>query len=179
MGERVYMRLWAMRGVFMLLGFGVIFWRILPLNTTPAGWAGPDLIVALAFAWALRRPDYVPPLLIGAIVLLADLMFQRPPGLWAALVVLGSEALKRRAPGLRDMGFGPEWLTVASMIVATMLAYRLILAILIVPQAPLGLSLMQMAMTVLCYPVVVAVSALVFGVRKARPRDGTSRRLRI
>ncbi|MFD0858642.1 rod shape-determining protein MreD [Roseovarius aquimarinus] len=175
MTEESRAHLWAMRGLFAALCLGVIFWRILPLDTLPAGWAGPDLIVALAFAWALRRPSFVPALLVAVVVLLADLMFQRPPGLWAALVVLACEALKARAPGLRDMGFGPEWLTVGVALLAITLAYRLSLAILLIPQAPLGLSLMQMAMTVLCYPLVVLVSSLALGVRKAKPSEGRGR----
>jgi len=169
--------LWAMRGLFVALCLAVIFWRILPLSTLPAGWAGPDLIMALVFAWVLRRPAYAPALLIALVVLLADLMFQRPPGLWAALVVLTSEALKARAPGLRDGGFGPEWLTVGIAMCLAALIYRLSLAILLVPQAPLGLSLMQTALTVLCYPLVVLVSSVALGVRKVRPSEGRRGRI--
>ncbi|MFX0541912.1 rod shape-determining protein MreD [Roseovarius sp. S4756] len=172
MAENARAHIWAMRALFAALCALVIFWRVLPLSTVPAGWAGPDIITALAFAWVLRRPQFVPPLLIALIVLLTDLMFQRPPGLWAALVVLGCETLKARAPGLRDMGFGPEWLMVGITALGITLLYRLSLAILLVPQAPLGLSLMQMAMTVLCYPLVVMVSSFLLGVRKARPSEG-------
>ncbi len=174
MADRSRLNVWTMRALFAGLCMTVIFWRILPLSTVPRGWAGPDLIAALSFVWVLRRPEYAPALLIGAIVLLADLMFQRPPGLWAALVVLGCEALKSRAPGLRDRAFGAEWLVVAMVVGAIILGYRLTLAILMVPQAPLGLSLMQMAMTVLCYPLVVMASALIMGVRKAKPGESVA-----
>lgn len=174
MGEQSAFDLWLRRAIFAALCLAVIFWRLLPLDTLPRGWAGPDLIVALAFAWVLRRPEYAPPVLIAVLVLLADLLFQRPPGLWAALVLLGSEALKARAPGLRDMGFGPEWLSVAVVLVAMTLAERTVLAILLVPQAPLGLSLMQMGMTALAYPLVVLGSALLLGVRKLRPGDAAA-----
>lgn len=174
MADLSRLHLWTMRALFTLLCLIVIFWRILPLNTLPRGWAGPDLIVALSFVWVLRRPEYAPALLVAAVVLLADLMFQRPPGLWAALVVLGCEALKSRAPGLRDRAFGAEWFTVAMVVGAIVLGYRLTLAILMVPQAPLGLSLMQMAMTVLCYPLVVMASALIMGVRKAKPGESAA-----
>jgi len=179
MAERPRTHLWVMRALFAALCASVIFWRLLPLHTLPPGWAGPDLMLALAFAWVLRRPEYAPPLLIGVAVLLADLMFQRPPGLWAALVLLGSEALRARAPGLRDLGFGPEWLAAATTTLAITLIYRLTLAVLMVPQAPLGLSLMQMAMTVICYPLIVLASAKLLGVRKARPSEGGGRRLRM
>ena len=174
MAERSYLHLWLMRALFTGLCFSVIFWRILPLSTLPGSWVGPDLIAALCFAWVLRRPDYAPALLIAVVVLLADLMFQRPPGLLAALIVLGCEALKARAPGLRDRAFGAEWLVVGIIAGGIFLSYRLILAILVVPQAPLSLSLMQLAMTVSSYPVVVLVSALLTGVRKSRPGASTT-----
>ena len=174
MAEQSAFHIWAWRVIFAALCLSVIFWRLLPLDTLPRGWAGPDLIAALAFTWVLRRPEYAPPLLIAALVLLADLMFQRPPGLWAALVLIGSEVLKRRAAGLRDMSFVPEWLTVAAVLVAMTLAERTVLAVLLVPQAPLGLSLMQVVMTVLAYPLVVAASALLARVRKVRPGDAAA-----
>ena len=97
MVERSTTRLWLMRGLFFSLGAALIFWRLLPLDTLPDGFAGPDLMVALACAWVLRRPEYAPPLLIGGMILLADFLFQRPPGLFAALVVVATEALKARA----------------------------------------------------------------------------------
>ena len=136
----------------------LIFLHLLPLETLPRGWAGPDVMLALTFAWLLRRPDYVPPLLIAAVFLLADLLFQRPPGLWAALVLLGNQALRAREPVLRDLTFAVEWLSVATTLFVMMLGYRVILALMMVDQAPLGLSLMQVIATLLVYPLVAIVS---------------------
>jgi rod shape-determining protein MreD len=64
-----------------------------------------------------------------------------------------------------------EWLNVAIMIVATVLGYRLILSLAMVPQAPIELTAIRAFMTVLVYPLAVAFSALVFGVRKAAPGE--------
>ncbi len=169
MAELTQARLWSMRALFVALCLMVIFWRLLPLDTVPRGWAGPDLILALSCVWVLRRPEFAPALLIAAMVLLTDLLFQRPPGLWAALVLMGTQALKARAGGLRDLGFGPEWLTVSIVLVALTLSERLILAVLLVDQAPLGLSLMQVIGTILVYPLVVLASTLLLGVRKIKP----------
>ena len=69
-----------------------------------------------------------------AYALLADFLFQRPPGLWAALVVLAAEALKARAVGLRDLPFPVEWVSVGTTLVGITLAYRLVLAVLLEPQ---------------------------------------------
>ena len=88
MAERNTVRLWLMRGIFAAICGALIFWRLLPLDMLPARIAGPDIIVALSFAWVLRRPEYAPPLFIATILLMSDLLFQRPPGLWAALVTM-------------------------------------------------------------------------------------------
>ena len=160
-----------MRAVLVALCVGIMFFHLLPLETTPQRWAAPDLIVALCFAWALRRPDYVPLLAVAGVMLLADLLFQRPPGLWAALVVLAVHWLKSRERRQRETSFVLEWFTVAGCLVTITLLYRLVLLVLIVsPGAPF-LTLMQLVMTILVYPIVVVLSHLAFGVRRSAPGE--------
>lgn len=171
MAELSASRLLLKRGLFIWVSVLIIFFHLLPLNTVPRSWAGPDLIVALAFVWAVRRPDYLPALSVALVMLLSDLLFQRPPGLLALLVVLGAEHLKSRAGGLRDASFLVEWSAVAVVLIAITLINRLVLAILVVQQAPPGLSLLQMLMTLLFYPLVVAFSQFILGVRKTAPGD--------
>lgn len=171
MAERSATYLWTMRSVYVGLCVAVIFLRLLPLDTLPKGWAGPDLILALTLAWGLRRPEFVPPLLVAAVFLLCDLLFHRPPGLWAALVLIGSQTLRARAPDLRDLTFPVEWASVATTLVAMTLGYRIILGLLMVDQAPLGLSLMEMVMTLVAYPLVVLLSQSLLGVRKVAPGE--------
>ena len=162
---------WWKRSLYALLALTVVFANLLPLSTVPASWAGPDLLIALTFAWALRRPEFVPVLLIAIIMLLADLLQQRPPGLMAFLVVLGAEQLKTRAIGLRDASFAGEWAAAGLVVIGVFLLNRVTLAVLMVDQAPLGLTLIQMIATILIYPVVVLISHLIFGVRKLAPGD--------
>lgn len=171
MGDNTALHKWVMRATYLALALLVIFLSLLPLETVPSGWAGPEFIVAITFAWVLRRPEFVPPWLVAGVMLLADLMFHRPPGLWAALVLVGAETLRARHVGLRDLTFAVEWVSVTTTLVAITLGYRLVLALLMVDQAPLGLSLMQMVMTLLIYPVVVLVSQTVLRVRKPAPGD--------
>ncbi|MEO1138921.1 MAG: rod shape-determining protein MreD [Pseudomonadota bacterium] len=171
MAENAAVHMWAMRVIYLSLGLLLMFLSLLPLQTLPRGWAGPDVIVALTFAWVLRRPDYVPPLLVAGVILLGDLMFHRPPGLWAALVLIASETLRARHVGLRDLTFAVEWVSVTTTLVAITLIYRTVLALLLVDQAPLGLSIVQLVMTLISYPLVVIVSQSLFGVRKLAPGD--------
>jgi rod shape-determining protein MreD len=162
---------WALRTAYVLAALLLIFFQLLPLDTAPDGWVGPDLLLALTFGIAARRPEYLPALAVAGVMLLADLLLQRPPGLMALLVVLGAEALKARARGLRDRNFPVEWMTVAVVLLAILTAQRLVLAVLMVPQAALTLTLMQALVTLAAYPFVVLAAHLVMGVTKPHPAD--------
>ena len=94
MAESSLRRITVFRLLWVLLALFIIFFQLLPLNTLPTKWPGPDLLVALTFAWAMRRPELVPALSVAFVMLLADFLLQRPPGLLAALIVAMTEALK-------------------------------------------------------------------------------------
>ncbi len=164
-------RLWAMRMAFAGLVVLILFFQLLPLDTLPRAWAGPDMVLAFACAWALRRPEFVPIWALAGLFLLTDMILQRPPGLWSAIALLGCENLKSRARGLRDGGFATEWLTVCITLTGIMLAYRFALMITFVEAPSLGLTLFELVMTMLCYPLAVAVTHGVMGVRKSVPGE--------
>jgi rod shape-determining protein MreD len=161
-----------MRAGYLALCMAVIFFQLLPLGTVPRSFAGPDLLLAFTLAWAARRPEYVPLLSIAAVALLADFLLQRPPGLLAALVVLASGAVKRRAAGLRDQTFAVEWLNISVVMIVVLLVYRLVLSTLLIPQAPLGLATIQTLMSIVTYPLVALVTTYAFGVQPSQPGDG-------
>ncbi len=102
---------------------------------------------------------------------MADFMLQRPPGLWTALVVLASESLRRRRLQMTEFPFLVEWGAIAGAVAAMVLAERVILWLLMADLPSLGLSLTQGIVTVAIYPVVVAVSKFLFGLRKLGPAD--------
>ncbi len=165
---------WAMRLTYVGLCLAVMIAHLLPLDTLPRLWAPPDLLMGFTFAWALRRPDFVPILSIAAVFLIADLLFQRPPGLYAALMVTGTEYLRIRFTGLRDASFVGEWIAVCVMIAGLTLANRLILTVVASSLAPLGPTLIQMALTMISYPLIVIATQSVMGVRKPDPRGTDS-----
>jgi len=171
MAELSPSRLWLMRAGFIGLALLILFFHLLPLDTVPRRWAPPDLLIAFTFAWVLRRPDYVPILSLALVMLVADLMFQRPPGLQAMLMVLGCEYLKNQTAGLRQASFVGEWMAVGIVLVAITVLNRLVLGIVAVEPAPLGLNLIQIGLTFLAYPVVVVISQSFMGVRKLAPVD--------
>ncbi|MCX7560329.1 rod shape-determining protein MreD [Sulfitobacter sp. F26204] len=164
-------RVWLMRASFLLLTLLILFFHLLPLETVPRRWAGPDILFCFALAWSMRRPDYVPALVLAMAFLLADLLLQRPPGLWALLALVGCENLKSRARSLRDANFAAEWITVGVIIIGVTLGYRVVLAIVLIDLPSLSLSLSELALSLLVYPMIVAVTHSLMGVRKGTPGD--------
>ena len=173
--DRAASRLWMMRGLYLALGMLVMFFHLLPLDTRPDRWPFPELLIALTFAWVLRRPDDVPTLSVAFVMLMEDLLLQRPPGLLAALVVMGASYLRSAGPGMRDMGFVAEWTSVGAVIAAIFLSNRIVLGLLSVEQGALAPVLVQAALTVMVYPLVVIFGQGVLGVRRPSAVDPTIR----
>ncbi|WP_299791370.1 rod shape-determining protein MreD [uncultured Marivita sp.] len=165
------LQIWGMRLMFVLVALLILFFHLLPLNPAPSQWASPDILVAVVFAWAVRRPEYVPILLLAGVMLLADMLQQRPPGLWSVLVVCAAEWLKSRERRQRETTFVLEWLTFAGTLIVITILYRAVMMVLILSPGALTLSFIQVVMTIAAYPAVVGVSYFLFGIRRAAPGD--------
>ena len=164
----VHQRIWHWV-LFGALAALAMFIQLLPINLDPARLPGPDWLVVIAFSWVLRRPDYIPAPLVASLVFLEDLLFMRPPGLWAAISLAGLEFLRGRARFSRALPFGFEWLMFSGVYLAMLVANRIMLAIFFVPPPRLALEGVQLLATIIAYPLVSAISAYIFGVRKMAP----------
>ncbi|MDO5658839.1 MAG: rod shape-determining protein MreD [Paracoccus sp. (in: a-proteobacteria)] len=151
--------------VFVLVSLALIAARLIPVSPGEIPRPGPELMLCLTFAWVLRRPDQLPAPVIVALFVIEDLLLMRPFGLWAALVLLGSEQLRHRSQRWRDQGFVFEWLRVSALIVLLILAYRVIMALFLLPVPGLAQVALQIIATWLAYPVVVLVARLVLRLR--------------
>ena len=145
----------------------VWFLRLVPTGAGSAGIAWPDWLVLFAFAWVLRRPDYIPVALFAALLFLQDILFLEPPGLWSMIAVLGLEFLRGRAPYSRDLPFLFEWILVGGVLAAMLLGQRILLGLFLLPAPPLASVLAQGALSLLVYPAAVLASTTLFGVRRA------------
>lgn len=157
---------WLYRGGFALVCMTALFFCLLPLEVGAGRWPGPDLMLAFAFAWVLRRPSYVPIFLVASLFLIADFIYMRPPGLWAALSVLAIEFLRDREGTSRDMPFLVEWATVGVVMLGLAVVYRVALGIFVVQQTSLGLVILQQFSTFVAYPFVALASKNIMGVTK-------------
>lgn len=169
MAEVIVPRRWHNRTLFVGLALLFVFTRLLPLDAGPGGWPGPDLVLLFAYAWALRRPEAVPVTLVAAVILMTDVLFMRPLGLWTACAILGLEFLRAREALTRDLPFLGEWLMVGATILAVTVLNAVVLALFLVIQPAFGQVLIQTIVTILAYPVVVLFSSKVLRIRKASP----------
>lgn len=165
MAERIR-GLWQYRLLFVVLAALLAFIQLLPLKQTAGQFPGPDILLLIALSWIIMRPVYVPILLLAVVFLVADLLFMRPPGLWTTLAILGCEFLRSRHILIRNAPFFIEWLLVAVVILTMTIANTLILSIFAVAQPTLGLIVIRMFYTILCYPLVMILAGRAFGLRK-------------
>lgn len=151
--------------LFLSLAALVSFAHLLPFGRGLGRMPGPDVIVLLTFAWVLRRPDYLPIGLVAVVMLASDILFMRPPGLWTALVLIGTEFLRSRGHQSAELPFAAEWAMVSAVLVAMTLGRSVLMAVFFVPQPAFAQVAMQLALSVAVYPAVVLVCTLGLGVR--------------
>lgn len=157
---------WVWWGIFALIVLALLYVRLLPIGGLAGGFPGPDLVMCLICAWVIRRPAFVPVVLVAAVILLEDMVLMRPPGLWAGIMVLGSEFLRARTALSRELSFVAEWVMVAVVMFAMVMGARLLMAVMFVPQPAFVSQMIGLLFSILAYPVVVGVSRLVFGLNK-------------
>ena len=170
MDNRWISPLWMHRLLFLLAALVLMFLRLLPLPASAGRLPGPDLLLCLICAWTVRRPEYLPVLMIAGVVLLEDMVLMRPPGLWTGLVILAAEFIRSRVALTRELSFGVEWLLVAGLMLGLFLGYRLAFAITFLPQPGFGFALVQTLWSIFAYPFVVALSR--YGLDLHKPAMG-------
>jgi rod shape-determining protein MreD len=169
MGDSRAARIWLGRLIFAACGGALIFISLIPLRFNPQLVPRPDLLLALTFAFALRRPEFVPIWLLAGGFLMADILMLRPLGLWTAIVILAVEFSRMQEYRFRELVFPFEWAFVAAVMILALLANRLVLALSMVPQPGFGSVMLHYLTTVLAYPLVVFVCYYILRVQKITP----------
>lgn len=164
--DGITLKIWAYRSGFVILAVLLTFGELLPLNTLPITWVMPDVLLCLTFACCIRRPKYVPMIIIAAVFLFQDLLLNRPPGLFAALALMSAEWLKRRSRRAEDFPFVSEYASVLLALIVIFLGFRWAhgLALLPMPQAFLTLS--ELLSTALLYPIIALLAQAVLKIRR-------------
>ncbi len=150
-------RSFAHQVIYFCIGLLIIFFQILPLQTTPQTWSGPNILLVFFAANVSKRPEFTSSFLIASIFLIEDFFLMRPPGLMSALTVLGFYFLKRKFQNQEVNSFIFGWGSVAACLTIILLLYYFISVLLFIPSAGFKLTLMELLMTLALYPVFYAL----------------------
>tara|TARA_B100001287_G_scaffold195429_1_gene165302 strand:+ start:1877 stop:2392 length:516 start_codon:yes stop_codon:yes gene_type:complete len=150
-------RSFAHQVIYFCIGLLIIFFQILPLQTTPQTWSGPNILLVFFAANVSKRPEFTSSFLIASIFLIEDFFLMRPPGLMSALTVLGFYFLKRKFQNQEVNSFIFGWGSVAACLTIILLLYYFISVLLFIPSAGFKLTLMELLMTLALYPVFSAL----------------------
>ena len=139
--------------VYFCIGLLIIFFQILPLQTIPQTWSGPNVLLVFFAAIVSKRPEFTSSFLIASIFLIEDFFLMRPPGLLSALTVLGFYFLKRKFQNQEVNSFIFSWASVTTCLTIILLLYYFISVILFIPSAGFKLTLMELIVTLALYPI--------------------------
>ena len=161
--------------LFLATAFLIVCARLLSVEIGLLPLPGPDLLFCLIAAWKIRNPRYVHPAAIVTVILLTEILFFRPFGLWSALVLLASEFVAKAGDRARLFPFTYEWLIMLTAYAAISAAYQFILAVFLVPVLDVLTTVLIILSTAAAYPLVAIVTNLVFRIWKTSEiRAGSS-----
>lgn len=168
-------RQWLDIALFIVLGFVSIGLAILPMGLTADSIPFPDLLFCVIAAWVVRRPETAPMLVIAAVSVLADAMLMRPIGLWALLMLLGTEGLRLSERAFRDLPFVLEWLYISGLLIIMIILQNVILLVTFADVYEFSTLVWHVLRTIAIYPVVVAILHWIFRIRVPKPNERPNR----
>ncbi|MGR3468264.1 MAG: rod shape-determining protein MreD [Shimia sp.] len=175
MAERDRQSAWSIAVLYVLTALALLFVNLIPLQTAPVGWVGPDALMVLTLALVVRRPDAMPVALIVGVSLFADLVLGRVPGLWTLLLLIAAESLRRRHEDLIETNYAVELIAVSLAMTLVVGGYIAALSLLGPDPVNGGLLLQQLALSVVLYPLLSGGLYLLAGVRKSAPGETDDR----
>ena len=139
--------------VYFCIGLLIIFFQILPLQTVPQTWSGPNVLLVFFAAIVTKRPEFTSSFLVASIFLIEDFFLMRPPGLMSSLTVLGFYFLKRKFQYQEGNSLIFGWGSVSTCLTIILLLYYFISVLLFIPSAGFRLTLIELIVTLALYPV--------------------------
>ncbi len=146
-------RLLRLRCTFLVIAVLLIMLPTLPIQTAFNHIFIPDLLLIMTFTWVMQRPDVIGPITITAVFLFADFILQRPPGLWAVIVLFAATFLGMRAARFKEVFFIYEWATVSVIVVFCYLSQYIVMRFTFLVLHDLKLLINTGLTTIFFYPV--------------------------
>jgi len=129
-----------------------ILLEVAPLGLSADAAPAPDLVAAVVFYWALRRPESAPLLLVLIVAAARDFLAGGPVGPGALALVLGAEALRGRRGAHTPLHV--EFALFAIFIMLTGLGVWLMVWVTASGAPAISSVLARAALTLVCYPFV-------------------------
>ena len=139
--------------LYFCIGLLIIFFQILPLQTTPQSWSGPNVLLVFFAAIVIKKPEFTSSLLIAVVFLIEDFFLMRPPGLMSSLTVLGLYILKTKFQNQEETSLVFVWGNVAICLTLILLICYFVSKLLFIPSADLRLTIMEITVTLAIYPI--------------------------
>lgn len=162
---------------FTLLSFFLLMLQLLPLHRTTTALSAPDTIIALALCWAVRAPYAMSTGMLTVVLLASDIFLQKPIGLATMCVVLVVQWLRYHSEHIRDMAFLLEWLTIGAAYCLIYGSQLILLKLVASDHADIKIFVIQTVGGIAFYPIAVAASFLLFGIRRTWTHDDTRERV--
>ena len=147
------LRVFRLQLTYLAIVALVVLLQTLPLQGLPYPFAPANVPLVVTFAWIMRRPDVMSPILITLAFLFADAILQRPPGLWTLIVLCASIFLRMRTRGRKEMLFLYEWLIVSWVIGVSFLVHYFALMFSFLPVPDVQQYVVQVTLSILIYPI--------------------------
>ncbi len=168
-------RRWYEVFLFTVLGLVSIGLPIMPMGLTADSIPFPDLMFCLFAAWIVRRPETAPMVLVAGLGILADAMMMRPIGLWALMLLVGTEGLRISERAFRDIPFALEWAYVSGLLIILTILQNVILLVSFADVYDFSTMMWHVLRTIAIYPLVVAVLHWIFRIRAPKPSERPNR----
>ena len=117
----------------------------------------PAVTLACVFFWSVFRPGAMPPPLVFALGLLADLLGLAPPGTGVLTLLLTYGAAVRWRPVLVGGQFGLVWLAFVLVAAGASLLNYALTCLLTFRLLPMGAAVFQFTLTAGLYPLLAAL----------------------
>ena len=147
------LRVFRLQLTYLAIVALVVLLQTFPLQSLPYPFAPADVPLAITFAWIMRRPDVMSPILITLAFLFADAILQRPPGLWTLIVLCASIFLRMRTRGRKEILFLYEWLIVSWVVGVSFLVHYFALMFSFLPVPDVQQYVVQVMLSILIYPI--------------------------
>ena len=99
------LRILCLKLTYLLIVMLEVLFQTLPIHTSPYQFYAPDIPLVVTMVWVMRRPDVMDPILITIVFIFADMILQRPPGLWALIALCATMFLRLRAMYFKETIF--------------------------------------------------------------------------